>query len=68
MTPILLRIPEDTLESIDHASMLKTKNRSQFIRDCIKHYLKYFQAHEEKLLIKMKSNQDDFYKSILLSK
>lgn len=68
MKDILLRIPEETLESINHASNMKVKNRSQFIRDCINIYLEYFKRHEEPKLLKMKNSKDDFYKTIIMGR
>ena len=65
MTPKLIHFQKDTLEFIEYASNLTTKNQSEFIRNCINVYREYFQKYEEPRLIQMKNQQEDFFRTTI---
>ena len=60
MTPILLRIPNDLIATIDSAADLTTRNRSQFIRESILFYLEYFNQNERAVLQKLDCKKKRF--------
>ena len=60
MKCMLLRMPDDMLDSVDFASQLLTGNRSETIRTAILFYINYFKSTELEKLMSLKQERLDY--------
>lgn len=62
---ILLRLPEDTLESVDNIKNLQSVTRTQLIRQSIKLYLDHFMKYENPKYLEMLDNRNNTYHQMM---